>query len=126
MNHVKTILIAAVLGLSFGIWKLFVQTEVNPSVANLPRCAPINGDAEIWKKNALVGSSQKQISDKFGAPDGIFKVPYRYVANSDETWVYHGTGILFNRTGKHIVVFSKGNCVAASDSFIYELSTQNL
>lgn len=120
--HVKTIILAVLLGLAFGTWTLCSSSANSPKSAGncLPHCVPMSGQLEAWKKNQSVGNTQRQIRSKFGAPDGVFKEPYRLISNSDETWVYHGTGTLFNRSGQHIFVFAKGNCVAASDIFIYE------
>lgn len=122
MMHVKTIILALLVGLAFGFWKLCSNpAELPNNETGLPHCVPVSGQLEAWKKNPSVGNCKKQIRSKFGAPDGVFKEPYRFVSDSDETWVYHGTGHLFNRSGQHIFVFEKETCVAASDIFLYEL-----
>lgn len=87
--------------------------------SHIPHCAPKDGNTDEWKRHPVVGYSKTKIAKQFGTPDGVWEQPYWLIPGSDETWVYHGEGVGWNRSGQHIFVFSNGKCVAASDTFVY-------
>lgn len=121
MRNFGSILVLAFicLGATWAGWTSVGAHEKEEIINYLPHCAPKEGKTEQWKTNADVGKSKNDITKKFGKPDGVFRQPYYFVNGSDETWLYHGKGTLYNRKGKHIFVFAKGRCLAASDDFIY-------